>query len=179
MSILAVFPPTKLATQRSFLTPGRENCGEGCPSPGPLEADKAWLLATNATGRCCETNGFTVAHPPMPSILARLPIARASYQGRILMKMAIVSATALLLFSISAQAQGDPSGRGSTTGDPAASSANPSREPAPRGRSTSNPSGSGTSSSGGRDANGDQGRDTMPETAKQPTPQAQQKGLPK
>jgi hypothetical protein len=95
------------------------------------------------------------------------------------MKTAIICATALFLSSASSHAQGNPSGRGSTTGDPAASSANPNAEPAPRGRSANNPSGSGTSTSGGRDDNGDQGRDKMPETAKQPTPQAQQKGPPK
>lgn len=95
------------------------------------------------------------------------------------MKIAIVCATALLLSVPGVQAQGNPSGRGSVTGDPAASSANPNAEPAARGRSTNNPSGSGTATSGGRDDNGEQGRDTMPETAKQPTPQAQQKGLPK
>jgi hypothetical protein len=95
------------------------------------------------------------------------------------MKTAITCATALLLSFAGVHAQGNPSGRGSTTGDPAASSANPNAEPTPRGRSANNPSGSGTSTSGGRDDNGDQGRDAMPETAKQPTPQAQQKGLPK
>ena len=95
------------------------------------------------------------------------------------MKIAIICAIALLLPGASVYAQGNPSGRGAVTGDPAASSANPNAEAAPRGRSTNNPSGSGTSTSGGRDDNADQGRDTMPETAKQPTPQAQQKGLPK
>ena len=62
-----------------------------------------------------------------------------------------------------------PKGRGSTTGDPAASSANPSASPTTTG-SDMRPSrsGSGTSSSGGSDANGDQGRDTMPETASRP-----------
>jgi hypothetical protein len=95
------------------------------------------------------------------------------------MKIAIAGATALLLSGGLVFAQGDPSGRGSTVGDPAASSANPTTDPTARGRSATNPSGSGTSTSGGRDDNGDQGRDKMPETAKQPTPQAQQKGLPK
>jgi hypothetical protein len=63
-----------------------------------------------------------------------------------------------------AVAQGTPSGRGSMSGDPAASSANPRAEPGwTTGSSTSNPSGSGTSTSGGKDDNGDQGRDKMPE----------------
>jgi len=59
------------------------------------------------------------------------------------------------------------SGRGSTTGDPAASSANPSA-----GTTGSNPSGSGTSTSGGKDDNGDQGRDKMPDSnmAVRPSP---------
>lgn len=94
------------------------------------------------------------------------------------MKTLIVSCALFLLLSAHAIAQGDPSGRGSVTGDPAASSANPNAD-GPRGRSSGNPSGSGTATSGGRDDNGDRGRDTMPETAKQPTPQAHQKGLPK
>lgn len=95
------------------------------------------------------------------------------------MKIAIVCAAALLLSVPGVHAQGNPSGRGSVSGDPAASSANPNKDPAPKGRSTDNPSGSGTATSGGRDDNRDQGRDTMPETGKQPTPQSQQKGLPK
>jgi hypothetical protein len=59
---------------------------------------------------------------------------------------------------------GAPSGRGSTTGDPAASSATPGTSPTTGSSSKSSPSGSGTSTSGGSDANNDQGRDTMPET---------------
>jgi hypothetical protein len=51
---------------------------------------------------------------------------------------------------------GAPSGQGSTTGDPAASSQN--ANPNTTGMSPSK-SGSGTSTSGGSDANGDQGRD--------------------
>jgi hypothetical protein len=101
------------------------------------------------------------------------------HQGGIVMKIAIVCVVALSFSVPSVYAQGNPSGRGAVTGDPAANSANPNRDPAAGGRSTNNPSGSGTSTSGGRDDNGDQGRDTMPETGKQPTPQSQQKGLPK
>ena len=80
-------------------------------------------------------------------------------------------AAALLLAGGVVHAQSQiPSGRGSTIGDPAASSANPSAAPATTG-SDMRPSrsGSGTSTSGGSDANGDQGRDTMPETANRPT----------
>jgi ABC-type phosphate transport system substrate-binding protein len=59
---------------------------------------------------------------------------------------------------------GAPAGRGSTTGDPAASSANPGASPT-TGTSKANPSGSGTSTSDGKDDNGDQGRDKMPESS--------------
>ena len=77
--------------------------------------------------------------------------------------------SAILVFPTSfAHAQGNPSGRGSITGDPAASSATPGTAPnAPMttGSATrSNPSGSGTSTSGGSDANGDAGRDKMPDS---------------
>jgi hypothetical protein len=60
----------------------------------------------------------------------------------------------LLLGSLTfAMAQGAPTGRGSTTGDPAASSANPRAEPGgTTGTNASNPSGSGTSTSGGKNA---------------------------
>jgi hypothetical protein len=66
---------------------------------------------------------------------------------------------------------GAPSGRGATTGDPAASSATPGTSPTTGNSMKSNPSGSGTSTSGGKDDNGDQGRDKMPESNKavQPT----------
>jgi hypothetical protein len=69
--------------------------------------------------------------------------------------------------SIALAQSGAPSGRGSTTGDPAASSANPRA-----GTPGSNPSGSGTSTSGGKDDNGDQGRDKMPDSnmAVRPSP---------
>jgi hypothetical protein len=61
---------------------------------------------------------------------------------------------------------GAPSGRGSTTGDPAASSATPGSAPTTGNAMKPNRSGSGTSTSGGRDDNGDQGRDKMPESNK-------------
>jgi len=76
---------------------------------------------------------------------------------------------ALLLVAgsgIQANAQGEaPSGRGSATGDPAASSATPGTAPARGALTRPNRSGSGTSTSGGSDANGDQGRDKMPESS--------------
>lgn len=153
-------------------------------------ADDRRRFATNPAAQCFQTACFSQATPVEMGQGRLLAFAVRSrrdassahvvmHQGSIQMKIAIVCATALLLSGASVYAQGNPSGRGSVTGDPAASSANPNAEPAPRGRSTTNPSGSGTSTSGGRDDNADQGRDTMPETAKQPTPQAQQKGLPK
>jgi hypothetical protein len=58
---------------------------------------------------------------------------------------------------------GAPSGPGSTTGDPAASS---STSGTSGNAMKSNPSGSGTSTLGGNDDNGDQGRDRMPESNK-------------
>jgi hypothetical protein len=75
----------------------------------------------------------------------------------------ILLTTLLALSATSAYAQGNPSGRGSTTGDPAASSATPSASPTTGSSTRANPSGSGTSTSGGSDANGDGGRDKMPE----------------
>jgi hypothetical protein len=86
--------------------------------------------------------------------------------------------TMIVLGTTAAIAQsGAPSGRGSTTGDPAASSANPAT--APTATNGSNASGSGTSTSGGRDDNGDQGRDKMPESNASVRPQDQQQKPPK
>jgi hypothetical protein len=79
-----------------------------------------------------------------------------------------VLASTLALCSTLAFAQnqnsGGPSGRGSVTGDPAASSATPGTAPTTGSSTRPNPSGSGTSTSGGSDDNGDQGRDKMPES---------------
>jgi hypothetical protein len=78
----------------------------------------------------------------------------------------IAFAAALALSGAFAHAQsGMPSGRGSTTGDPAASSATPGTSPTTGSSMKPSPSGSGTSTSGGRDANGDQGRDKMPDSS--------------
>ncbi|MGY3530512.1 MULTISPECIES: hypothetical protein [Bradyrhizobium] len=75
----------------------------------------------------------------------------------------------------SAQPAGSPSGRGAVTGDPAASSMTPSRDPqGSTGMSHSTTSGSGTSTSGGKDATGDQGRDAMPNSNKTVRPESQQ-----
>ena len=65
---------------------------------------------------------------------------------------------------------GAPSGRGSVTGDPAASSATPGTSPTTGSSMKPSRSGSGTSTSGGSDANGDQGRDKMPETQNEKSP---------
>ncbi|MEY9359169.1 hypothetical protein ABH994_001890 [Bradyrhizobium yuanmingense] len=93
------------------------------------------------------------------------------------MKAAIAAIAITALAAGSALAQGDaPSGRGSVTGDPAASSANPQADTPTTGAATrSNPSGSGTSSSGGKDDNGDAGRDKMPESDRTVRPQGQQR----
>jgi len=78
----------------------------------------------------------------------------------------IALASALLLGGLPAfeQGCGTPSGRGSTTGDPAASSATPGTSPTTGSSMKPSSSGSGTSTSGGGDDNGDQGRDKMPES---------------
>ena len=77
--------------------------------------------------------------------------------------VAIIMSVLLSSFSF-AVAQGNPSGPGAVTGDPAASTAKPSADPAKTRGQSNNPSGSGTSTSGGKDDNGDQGRDKMPES---------------
>src|SRR3954449_11283788 len=83
---------------------------------------------------------------------------------------ALVGASALVLSSHVALAQntgsqaGASSGRGTITGDPAAST------PTTGSSLKANPSGSGTSTSGGKDDNGDQGRDKMPESNMQVKP---------
>ncbi|HVX79651.1 MAG TPA: hypothetical protein VHB49_26245 [Bradyrhizobium sp.] len=88
----------------------------------------------------------------------------------------LVLATALTMFAVLAHAQsGVPSGRGSTTGDPAASSATPGTSPNTTGNAMKpSRSGSGTSTSGGSDANGDQGRDRMPDSNMSVKPLGQQ-----
>ena len=79
---------------------------------------------------------------------------------------AIALAAALALYGGFAYAQnGAPSGRGSLTGDPAASSAVPGTSPTTGSSMKPSRSGSGTSTSGGKDANGDQGRDKMPDSS--------------
>ncbi|NOJ49658.1 hypothetical protein [Bradyrhizobium archetypum] len=90
------------------------------------------------------------------------------------MKLIAIVLCALLGSYAFALAQGSPSGRGSTTGDPAASSANPRAAPdTTTGANVSNPSGSGTSTSGGKDDNSDRGRDKMPESDMSVRPQDQ------
>jgi hypothetical protein len=83
------------------------------------------------------------------------------------MRPTTIALTALLVLTGAfAHAQsGVPGGRGSTTGDPAASSATPGTSPSTGSSMKPSPSGSGTSTSGGRDANGDQGRDKMPDSS--------------
>lgn len=91
------------------------------------------------------------------------------------MKRIAIFASLLLASTSFALAQGNPSGRGSTTGDPAASTANPRAEPGGTvGSHNSNPSGSGTSTSGGKDDNDDQGRDRMPDSNMKVRPESEQ-----
>ncbi len=80
------------------------------------------------------------------------------------MKLATIAlATTIALSGTLACAQSrNSAGRGSTTGDPAANSANTGTNATTTG---TNPSGIGTSTSGGRDANNDQGRDKMPDSS--------------
>ena len=94
------------------------------------------------------------------------------------MKLVPMILSVLLTSYSFAVAQG-PSGRGAVTGDPAASSANPSADPqATTGRAQNNTSGSGTSSSGGKDDNGDQGRDKMPDSNMQVRPSPGKPNIP-
>jgi hypothetical protein len=83
------------------------------------------------------------------------------------MKFASIAVATVLVFSATlAHAQsGAPTGRGSTSGDPAASSATPGTSPTTGSSMKPSRSGSGTSTSGGSDANGDQGRDKMPDSS--------------
>jgi hypothetical protein len=97
--------------------------------------------------------------------------------GRMIMKIgAIALAAAFALCGTFAYAQGNASGAGSTTGDPAASSQNTRTDTS--GMSGSK-SGSGSSTSGGRDDTGDQGRDKMPDSNKSVRPYDQQNKPPK
>lgn len=87
--------------------------------------------------------------------------------------VALVAAFVLSAGVASAQTQ-VPSGRGATTGDPAASSATPGTSPTTGSGMNAGPSGSGTSSSGGSDANSDQGRDKMPGSNRNVRPENEQ-----
>jgi hypothetical protein len=91
------------------------------------------------------------------------------------MKLIAMILIVLMGSPVFAIAQGNPSGPGSVTGDPAASTANPNSDPSKTTGQSNNPSGSGTSSSGGKDYNGDQGRDKMPESNMAVKPYDQQK----
>jgi hypothetical protein len=91
--------------------------------------------------------------------------------------VAIVLSVVLGSHSV-ASAQGNPSGRGSITGDPAASTSNPSAEPPATTGSNSSKSGSGTSTSGGKDHNMDGGRDKMPESNMRVRPSAGKPDIP-
>jgi hypothetical protein len=91
---------------------------------------------------------------------------RGQPKGTAMKIIAIPVAAALALSITFAYAQsGVPSGRGTTTGDPAASSATPGTSPTTGSSMKPSRSGSGTSTSGGSDANADQGRDKMPDSS--------------
>jgi hypothetical protein len=93
------------------------------------------------------------------------------------MKWIALIVAALLASHSVAAAEGNPSGRGSVTGDPRCQYGESAcRETI--GASTSNPSGSGASTSGGKDDNGDQGRDKMPESNMSVRSQDQQSAKP-
>ena len=77
----------------------------------------------------------------------------------------IVVAVALASGATAYAQNGAPNGRGSTTGDPAASSAIPGSAQTVGSSVKPSPNGSGPSTSGGSDANGDQGRDKMPDSS--------------
>jgi hypothetical protein len=95
------------------------------------------------------------------------------------MRFIAIVLSVLLGASSSVSAQGNPSGRGAVTGDPAASSSNPSAAPPQTTGSSSSPSGSGTSTSGGKDDNMDGGRDKMPESVRTQNERSQQKKEPR
>ena len=80
-------------------------------------------------------------------------------------RILLVAAIALAGSGYAALAQGNATGPGAVTGDPAASSASAKDKPGGNSGMSPNSSGSGTSTSGGRDANGDQGRDKMPDSS--------------
>jgi hypothetical protein len=98
---------------------------------------------------------------------ARASICFGGLQKEAAMKLFTTAIASALAFSNAlafAQTAGAPSGRGSTMGDPAASSATPGAAPTTGSSMKPNRSGSGMSTSGGSDANGDQGRDKMPDS---------------
>jgi hypothetical protein len=86
----------------------------------------------------------------------------------------LLAATLTLCGAFAHAQNGVPSGRGSTTGDPAASSATPGTSPTTGSSMKPSRSGSGMSTSGGSDANGDQGRDKMPDSSQGVRPLDQQ-----
>jgi hypothetical protein len=91
-----------------------------------------------------------------------------SPKGMAMKSTTLILAASLALSITAANAQnGAASGRGSTSGDPAASSQTPGTSPHTTTGNAMKPnrSGSGTSTSGGSDANGDQGRDKMPDSS--------------
>jgi hypothetical protein len=109
-----------------------------------------------------DADGIYVARKANGTVFPRWIIV-VILKGKAMKFTTIAVAAALALYGTFAYAQGGaPSGRGSTTGDPAASSATSGTSPTTGSSMKPSPSGSGTSTSGGSDANGDQGRDKCP-----------------
>jgi hypothetical protein len=102
-------------------------------------------------------SGLVTEHPAGPSVMLdqrKGPIMKISTMA--------LAGVFVAISSLCIAQTGAPSGQGSTTGDPAASSQNANQDTT--GMSPSR-SGSGTSTSGGSDANRDQGRDKMPDSS--------------
>lgn len=93
------------------------------------------------------------------------------------MRGILLAGAALTLAAVLAHAEdrpaGPPAGAGTTTGDPAASSANSGTGAKTLGNSIAgNPGRSGTATSGGKDDNGDAGRDKMNSAGTNDSPSA-------
>jgi hypothetical protein len=117
--------------------------------------------------------GFMALFGPPAGTFAVLSICFIGLKEDAAMKLITTAIASALAFSNAlafAQTAGTPSGRGSTTGDPAASSATPGTAPTTGSSVKPSRSGSGTSTSGGSDANGDQGRDKMPDSSQSVRP---------
>jgi hypothetical protein len=112
--------------------------------------------------------------PAEPGFAWRIVMTNPKGMTMRLTTIAVAGPMALLCTFAAYAQSGAPSGRGSTTGDPAASSATPGTSPTTGSSMQASPSGSGTSTSGGKDDNDDQGRDKMPDSSQGVTPYEKQ-----